>query len=170
MDSIEDHVDLEDVRQPPLESAGMRRDSVQRRLLEQNKTLGVPVGGTIDKSYFIGTGGRAISQREIYYSFSQCIANEVPPHYRSYYVSYDNCKDLIRYLDAANDTFQRGIKCTSSTIPLKIRKMLNDSLQILLTTHASSMDEGAARALVPQVRMQGTILAYPTGNEHVSSG
>lgn len=134
MRTVTDVVDFEDVRQPPLEGAGMRRETVR-------VDGGHPLGGSTDMNE---------GERELYYSFSQCIANEVPPHYRSFYISYDACKDLIRYLDAANDAFQRGVKFDSA-IPLKIRKMLNDSLQSLLGAHSSSIDESVVRALVPQV-------------------
>lgn len=143
MSYIADRVDLEDVRQPPLEAVGMSRASTVP--IKPTKLVDVKQG-------LVGRGDGVVADRELYHSFSDYIEGEVPPHYRDFYICYDNCKDLIRHLNAANDAFQRGIEPDRTKCPLQVRSLLKETLQSLLVAHASAIDEGVVRAVVPQVR------------------
>lgn len=158
MSTISDWIDLEDVKQFPLEGTGMRRESSYRGM------------GTMEPVSHFGILRRTeqeqppsypakLPEREFYYSFSECIRREVPPHYREYYLNYESCKDLLRYLDAANNEgFRKGVEWTSTSIPLKTTRMLNDSLQSLLAAYASSFGEDVVKALVPQVRRRAGVI------------
>lgn len=136
-DFIKHLVDLEDEWQFPIEGQRVRHPAYPN-LVSKGQ----------DQSNFQAFGFDG--DREFYHSFAQCLDAEVPPHYRQYYIGYEDCKRLIGNIIIANEAVLKGQKI-APTVPSSTRRLVEERVQALIGANASKIDELTVRKLIPEM-------------------